>query len=86
MVIFPSTFSRDPNLWKEMYLKGNYAHLLRDPKTGKILSIEVGKKTSMGNKRTASEWRQKADRYAAAELASGHSRANQKPIPRRKFS
>ncbi len=71
--------SYNKKLWRELLNKCSYAHILRDPKTGKLLSIEVGKKTSMkgeSNRRLASRQRKLAESQVQAAITSAKARGN----------
>ena len=76
IIIFPGSSHKE--LWKELLDKGTYSHILRDPKTGKLLSIEAGKKSSRrkNNRRLASRQRKLAEAQAKAAIASAKARGN----------
>ncbi len=77
LVIYPASFHKE--VWKEMLDKGTYAHILRDPKTGKLLSIEAGKKTSIkgeNNRRLASQQRKLAETQAKIAITSAKARGS----------
>ncbi len=77
IVMVPGSSQRE--IWNEMLDKGTYAHILRDPKTGKLLSIEAGKKSSMkgeNNRRLSSQQRRLAETQVQAAITSAKARGN----------
>ncbi len=76
LVVFPS--SSNMELGAEIRNKGTYSHILRDPKTGKLLSIEAGKKSSRreSNRRLASRQRKLAEARIKAAITSAKAREN----------
>ena len=79
LVVYPGASYKHKDLWVEELDKGTYVHILRDPKTGKLLSIEAGKKTSMkseNNRRLASQQRKLAEAQTKAAIASAKARGS----------